>query len=411
LLTLLGILIVNRHHRLPAFLLLVVLIGGGVIFATKYLTRTATFIQREKSSGMEVGHIELELRGDLWLAAAQMWRDNFWWGAGPAHYNYRFPAYRSERVQAQPDRAHNDYLNLLADWGTTGGIIALAGMAIFGAGLWQTRKHVRRVEKEFKSGFSNRFAFFLGAAAGLLALAVHSVVDFNLHIPANALVGVTLLALLSSNLRFATEKFWLNIRLPLKIFTTLALAAGIFYLSVQEIRHARETVWLARAEPLPNFSPELAAALEKAFAAEPQNFETAYAIGECYRTQSFDGGDNYESLAKTAMDWFSRGMKLNPYDSYNYLSYGMCLDWLERHDEAEPYFNRADALDPNSYFIAANIGWHYVQAGDYAAARPWLTRSLRLQPLENQIAQSYLELVEQKLIENASGKNNLPAGF
>jgi hypothetical protein len=52
-----------------------------------------------------------------------------------------------------------------------------------------------------------------------------------------------------------------------------------------------------------------------------------------------------------------------------------------------------------------------VQAGDYAAARPWLTRSLRLQPLENQIAQSYLELVEQKLIENASGKNNLPAGF
>ena len=360
---------------------------------------------------MEVGHIELELRGDLWLAAAQMWRDNFWWGAGPAHYNYRFPAYRSERVQAQPDRAHNDYLNLLAAWGTTGGIIALAGMAIFGAGLWQTRKHVRRVEKEFKSGFSNRFAFFLGAAAGLLALAVHSVVDFNLHIPANALVGVTLLALLSSNLRFATEKFWLNIRLPLKIFTTLALAAGIFYLSVQEIRHARETVWLARAEPLPNFSPELAAALEKAFAAEPQNFETAYAIGECYRTQSFDGGDNYESLAKTAMDWFSRGMKLNPYDSYNYLSYGMCLDWLERHDEAEPYFNRADALDPNSYFIAANIGWHYVQAGDYAAARPWLTRSLRLQPLENQIAQSYLELVEQKLIENASGKNNLPAGF
>ena len=87
-------------------------------------------------------------------------------------------------------------------------------MAIFAAGLLQTRKHVRRVEKDFSSGKSNRLAFFLGASAGLLALALHSVVDFNLHIPANAILGVTLLALLSSNLRFATERFWLNLRLP-----------------------------------------------------------------------------------------------------------------------------------------------------------------------------------------------------
>jgi tetratricopeptide (TPR) repeat protein len=411
LLALLGILISQRQHQLPAFLLLVVLLGGGAIFTTKYLARTATFVQREKSSGMNIGHVDLELRRDLWLAAVKMWRENFWWGTGPGHYNYRFPEYRTARIQMQPDRAHNDYLNLLADWGTTGGIIILAGIAVFGAGLWQTRKHVRRVEKEFKSGNSNRLAFYLGASAGLLALAVHSVVDFNLHIPANAILGVTLLALLSSNLRFATEKFWFNLRLPLKTSVSLILAAGLAYLGAQEFSRCRETFWLARAESLPNFSPGRAAALEKAFAAEPQNFETAYDLGECYRTQSFDGGDNYEALAKNAMEWFSRGMKLNPYDSYNFLSYGMCLDWLERHDEAGPYFNRADALDPNSYFIAANIGWHYVQAGNYAAARPWLIRSLRLQPLENEIAKSYLDLAEQKLVENASGKNNLPPGF
>ena len=75
-------------------------------------------------------------------------------------------------------------------------------------------------------------------------------------------------------------------------------------------------------------------------------------------------------------------MKLNPHDGYNYLRYGMCLDWLEKHDEAGPYFNRADALDPNGYYTAANIGWHYVQTGNYAAARPWLERSLRLNGTE-----------------------------
>jgi len=66
----------------------------------------------------------------------------------------------------------------------------------------------------------------------------------------------------------------------------------------------------------------------------------------------------------------------------------MCLDWLEKHDEAGPYFNRADALDPNGYYTEANIGWHYVQAGNYAAARPWLERSLRLYGSGNDIARS-----------------------
>jgi O-antigen ligase len=410
LLAVLGILLSSRHHQLPAFLLLIFLLGGGAIFVTKYLTKTGTYIQRadEVANG---GGIQNNIRADLWLAAAQMWRDNFWWGVGPAHYNYRFPAYRSQLVQMQPDRAHNDYLNLLADWGTIGGAIVLTGIGIFAAGLWQTRKNVRRVEKEFKSGNSNRFAFYAGASAALLALAAHSVVDFNLHIPANAIIGVTLLALLSSNLRFATEKFWFNVRLPLKISMTAAIAGGIFYLSVQEFRHGRETLLLARAEQLPVFSDKRAVALEKAFAAEPQNFQTAYAIGECFRMQSFDGGQNYEELAKTAQGWFERSWKLNRYDSYNYLRYGMCLDWLDRHDDAAPYFNHADTLDPNNYFIGANIGWHYAQAGDYAAARPWLQRSLRLEPHENPIAESYLTLMEKKLVENASVKSNLPAGF
>src|SRR5258706_16034779 len=139
-------------------------------------------------------------------------------------------------------------MSLLADWGVTGGIIVLSGMAVFGPGLVKTWEHVRRAEKDFGSDKSNRFAFFVGASAGLLALAVHSAIDFNLHIPANAFLGVTLLALLSSNLRFATEGYWLNIRRPVKILATAALAAGVSYLSWQEWRRGHEQFWLARAE-------------------------------------------------------------------------------------------------------------------------------------------------------------------
>jgi tetratricopeptide (TPR) repeat protein len=359
----------------------------------------------------QTAELDLAIRLDIWTAAEQMWRDHFWWGVGPAHYDYRFREYRPENVQMSPDRVHNDYLNLLADWGAAGGIIVLAGMVTFGAGLRKTWKYVRPPENDFGRGMSNRFAFFLGASAGLFALAVHSMVDFNLHIPANAILGVTLLALLSSNLRFATERHWLGARLPVKMLATLALVAGVAYLSCQGWRRGHEAVWLARAEQSPVYSPAQAANLKKAFDVELMNFETAYNIGEAYRVQSFDGGQNYEDQAKTAMQWYARGMKLNPHDGYNYLRCGMCLDWLDKHDEAGLSFNRADALDPNGYYTAANVGWHYVQVGNYAAARPWLERSLRLDWNGNDMARFYLDTVERKLIENASGQNVLPAGF
>ena len=411
LLGLLGILVFHRNHRLPALLLLMVLVGGGMIFVTKYLSKTLSFIQRVETGLQDKPENVLDLRRGMWMAAEQMWLDHFWWGVGPGHYDYRFREYRPENVQMSPDRAHNDYLNLLADWGAAGGVIVLAGLVAFGAGLRKTWKYVRPPENDFSRGMSNRFAFFLGASAGLLALAVHSVVDFNLHIPANAVLGVTLLALLSSNLRFATERYWQGARLPVKILATLALVTGVAYLSCQGWRREREAAWLAQAVQLPNFSPERVEVWKKAFDVEPMNFETAYNIGEAYRVQSFDGGQNYTDLAKTAIQWYARGMDLDPHDGYNYLRYGMCLDWLEKHDQAGWFFSRADALDPNGYYTAVNIGWHYVQAGNYAAARPWLDRSLRLEWRDNDIAHFYLDTVERKLVEIASGQGILPSGF
>ena len=412
LLTVIVVMLGHRQHRIPALLLLIFLIGGGAWFTKAYLGKTLSYISRMEET-MNKGQVELNLRRDMWTAAEQMWLHHFWWGVGPAHYNYRFREYRSERVQRQPDRAHNDYLNLLADWGTVGGVIVLTGMTAFAASLWETRKHVRRAGSDLgrHGSTSNRHAFFVGASGGLLALAVHSVVDFNLHIPANAILGVTLLALLTSNLRFATERYWLNMRLPARSLATLALAAGVAYLSWQGWRRGNEHVLQARA-----LSPKLtllerAAVLEKAFAVEPEDFETAYNIGEAYRMQSWVGGPDYQAQAETALRWYARARQLDPFEGYAYLRAGMCDDWLGRHAEAEPFFRRAELLDPNGYFTVANIGWHYFQVGDYLAAREWLERSLRLDAVDNLTGKSYLQLVDQRLAEGASGKGLTPGGF
>ncbi len=405
----LGILLGHKNHRLHAAVLLAVLLTGGAIFVTQYLAKSQAFTQRVKTSESATAgnNYDWDSRMNMWGAAKRMWLDHFWFGVGPAHYDYRFREYRPEMLQARPDRCHNDYLNLLADWGVVGGAIVFTGMGIFIVGLLKTWPHVRREENDFGTGQSNRFAFFLGATGGLAALSVHSLMDFNLHIPANALIGVTLLALLASNMRFATEVYWLRVFTRERQILTAVLGGVVLAFLIQEWRQTRETFWRAQAQREGNFSPERAAALKKAFAAEPKNFNTAYEIGECYRVEGLEGGKNYQLVTRQAADWYGRAINLNPHDGYNFSRTGMCLDWLGDHVAAGKFFATAETRDPNNYYLASDFGWHYVQTGDYAAARRCFQRSLRLYG-DNPTAINYLQILEQKLTEKASGKPTLP---
>lgn len=395
-----GVLIFHRTHRLPSIVLLVLVVATGLILFPK----SDVFRFRTREVFTE-GRVNDGLRFALWRPALRLWEENVWWGAGPAHFDYRFRAYRPENVQLRPDRVHNDYLNTLTDWGVVGAALVASAWVLLALGVAKTWRAVRGDPADLgvKKG-SNRFAFLLGASLGLLALLCHSALDFNLHIPANAILAVALMALLTSHIRFATERYWARVGAGIKAFASAALLAGVLCLGLQGWRHAQEYVWLQRAASQPNFSSAQIQCLEKAFAAEPKNADTAFAIGEAFRIQSRDGGDNYLDLAARAMVWYGRSIKLNPWHDPSYLRCGWCLDWLGRKAESGAYFDRAAQLDPNGFFTMANIGLHYVELEDYAAAKPWLERSLRLQWDDNPIAHSYLQIVNHNLIEAATNQ-------
>jgi tetratricopeptide (TPR) repeat protein len=339
-----------------------------------------------------------------------LWKEDIWWGIGPAHFDYRFGKYRPESVQLSPDRVHNDYLNTLTDYGIVGAGIVAAALLLLFAGVIRTWKFVRGSPGDLGGRQSNKFALVLGASAGLLAILIHSLVDFNMHIPANAILAVTLMALLSGCLRFATERYWLTAGNGVKMLVTVALAAGFGYLTWQGARAAQEQVWLERAKKMEEASSEKIAALQKALSIEPHNWETARAIGEAFRLQSWEGTDDYKEQALEAMKWFKRAVELNSYDDSSVLRYGICLDQIDRHDEALTYFDRALRMDPNSYFDTAYMGWHYMRAGDYAAARVWFERSHRLEWQENPIADRSLPIVLRQMQEAATNSSllNLP---
>jgi O-antigen ligase len=107
-------------------------------------------------------------------------------GTGLVTYLYAYPMYEKKYSGEMLEHAHNDYLELLAE----GGIIAgglMIGVA-FGALVWLLARWTRRSD-HFVRGVG------LGCLAGIAAILIHSLTDFNLHITANAVLFVTLYAL------------------------------------------------------------------------------------------------------------------------------------------------------------------------------------------------------------------------
>lgn len=403
-----GILAFHRAHRLAAFLALVIMIGG----AAWLIPKNQFFHQRARQLVSTQGQIDDDARFDIWSSAFRMWRENPWWGVGPAHFDRRFRGFRPEIIQLQPDRVHNDILNTLTDWGVVGAALVTAAFALLGIGVAKTWPAVRVTQRDIgEKKRSNKFAFVLGASVGLVAILLHSFVDFNMHIPANAIIAVTLMALLSSHLRFATDQCWVTARPWLKGIASILLLAGIGFFAQQDWRLASEYVWLNRAEQASPYSPEQVALLTKAFAIEPKNPDTAYKIGKACLIESKEGGMRYEGqelegltykdLANRAMQWSDRSSKLDPWNAYNYANYGWCLDQLGKQTESAAYFDKASLLDPNGYYTLAMIGMHYFEIGNLAASKPWFERSMRLQWIDNP-SKAYLQLANQRLMEAAT---------
>jgi hypothetical protein len=349
-----------------------------------------------------------DVRFRLWPPAVAIWKDHLWFGAGPAHFDSRFRQYRpaDPELQARPERVHNDYLNTLTDWGLVGAMLVLLCWAAFYYQVFTGWRFVQRSQNDLGAKRSNKAAFVAGGAFGLLAILVHSFFDFNMHIPANAILAVTLMALVSAHYRFASERYWHTVRWPLRIPVTVSLLAALAYLGPQAWKHTAQSYWLARSQAAGESADSRIAALRKAWDAESSDSQTAFDLGESLRLQSWQGEEGYRALAQQAMEWFERAIKLNPYDPHPLLRHGMCLHWLGKHQDAATDFSKAEQLDPNSFNTEAYLGWHYFQLEDYVTAKTRFERSLALLHDEkrNPIPFTYLRIIAEKLKETATSK-------
>ncbi|MGD9781551.1 MAG: O-antigen ligase family protein [Kiritimatiellia bacterium] len=110
----------------------------------------------------------------MWRDAPAMFRDRPWRGFGGGSYVWVYPPYQAYVDEhLNYDYPHNEYIQILLEYGAFGGTLALAGLL---AVAWGLARGVLRSR-------SREGAFLLAGAGGALAASlVHAVFDFNFHI-------------------------------------------------------------------------------------------------------------------------------------------------------------------------------------------------------------------------------------
>ncbi len=126
-----------------------------------------------------------ESRVEIWRATWRLIKANPLVGAGFGAYAAAIPAYHDSSGEMTPREAHNDYLEMLTGGGAIGGLI----------GLWLLIALIRNARRQLRSNDHFRRAVCFGAVVGFFGVAIHSLVDFGLHITINSLVCLSLLVI------------------------------------------------------------------------------------------------------------------------------------------------------------------------------------------------------------------------
>ena len=168
-----------------------VLVAGALILALaailvswlgigRALDRFASYKKLEASEGR---------RAEMLHDSLRIYRDHPILGTGVGTLQEVFPLYETVYDGLVVNHSHNDYAEALAETGSIGGLCGLAFLVLL---FWKSWK-ILKVEADPQS-----FAYHTGALVACLGLLVHAGVDFNFHIPSNALIFLLQSALATS---------------------------------------------------------------------------------------------------------------------------------------------------------------------------------------------------------------------
>ncbi|MCU1239568.1 MAG: hypothetical protein JWO71_294 [Candidatus Acidoferrum typicum] len=157
------------------------ILAGGLVLLLAFMLVSWLGVRQilERFSSMQTLEVSLGKRASMRHDAWHIFRDHPWTGTGLGTLPMVFPAYETLYDGRVVNHAHNDYLEMLADTGLAGAFCCAWFLAVL---FFRSLKQLLVTDKPFAA------ALHLSGLVACCGFLVHSLVDFNLHMPGNALL-------------------------------------------------------------------------------------------------------------------------------------------------------------------------------------------------------------------------------
>jgi O-antigen ligase len=329
-------LLVSTRRSIKKKSWIILAIAVFIILVIAWLGATPV-VERILSFKAEIASRYYGGRLPIWQGTIGIIKDNFIFGTGLGTFNYIFPKYQPVGIIAKHyTYAHSDFLELLSETGIIGFSLTVV------CGLWTAFYLFRRFNQRHDPWVVGISLCVFGSLASIF---IHSFTDFNLHIPANAVLLTILLSLLISI--FNTTKCeaspqgdhqpWTMDHGQTISYPIALLAAGLLVIyTVAAICSAMADYYANKKETVPAGDRFLFTAIRL----DPSNAKYHYELGRLYGKSK-----TYElQLAE-----YQSAVRLNPTNS----QYHQSLAWAYGQkdiSEAHQEFKTAIELSPNYYY-------------------------------------------------------------
>lgn len=326
---------------------IIALIAGAVAFTA---LRKSDFLSNRAANIADVENIRL----NLWQAALEQWKLAPVFGTGSATYRYYGRTFRAQRMQLDPLETHNDYLQLLAEYGVAGALGFLGFLAFHLRAGWKDFQRLGPKRAAIAPRLlSNNLALQLGALSAIAAYVVHSVFDFNLHIPANALLLAFVFGIIANpgvrggsepsppGWGFTLTRLAISALSVLLLIQCVRLLPGEYYAerartSLRDQKHGETVRYALKGISYERQNPDLFAYLGRA----------RLSLGVAMRNPAAQA-----SFYRAAIEALESARAVAPLEQGFPITLGLLYDLLGRYAEAEEVLQIALQLDPKADYV------------------------------------------------------------
>jgi O-antigen ligase len=342
-----------------------------------------------------------------WQAALDQIRLSPIFGTGAGTHLYYGRLFRRPQIQSDPVHAHSDYLEILAEYGIVGAVGMLAFIIVHLRHGLRRFSHIITTELGdldiYQPKRSDDLALVIGALSAVAAYLAHSIVDFNLHIPGNALTFAFIFGILAAPRADGDES-------PTRSEPAwrLALPALGVWMALSGLSKYPGEYWWEKARVAlrdGRFARSIDYA-QRAVQHQGRNAELWFHFGEAQRVMGLASISRSERRARfsEAVAAYRRALEIFPYDEHVLVRLGQALDDLNRLPEANDAYRKAIEHDPKLGVLHAYYAQHLFRVGRDQQARAEFAEAGRLgaQDLRKIVDQSFLDAPTEPALPEAS---------